>query len=204
MVSAARGSVDTVGILLAAGVGRRFCADRSGHKLEVLIDGVSVAERALAVLASSVDVVIVAARADGAAIAKLAATQGCHVVVPADAAQGMGHSLAAAVNYAQHMFVDAKTLVVALADMPWLQTSTVSNAVAQSVVRDCIVQPRHVGQPGHPVVFPSRYMSALAASVGDVGARELLRRYASEVYAFDVNDSGVLRDVDTPADVQPS
>ena len=51
--------------------------------------------------------------------------------------------------------------------------------------------------------FPASYAAALASCTGDTGARDLLRQNADHLQLVAVNDSGVVRDVDTPADLPP-
>lgn len=191
----------TVGLLLAAGAGTRFDPLRPGRKLEVLIDGVPVAARSFAALSAAVDAVVVAARSPGSLLAQLAAERGALVIEPVDAAMGMGHSLAAAATAARETFPEMQRVVVALADMPWAQTQTIVRLLAVAEARNCIVQPRCSGQRGHPVVFPVRYLDALARCRGDIGARDVLRENAADVVLVDVDDRGVLRDVDAPGDV---
>ncbi|MCL4799694.1 MAG: nucleotidyltransferase family protein, partial [Burkholderiales bacterium] len=58
------------------------------------------------------------------------------------------------------------------------------------------------GERGHPVGFAARYGAELAALAGDAGAREILRRDRGLVELIEVDDPGVLRDVDTRADLE--
>ena len=47
----------------------------------------------------------------------------------------------------------------------------------------------------------ARFYSALAALSGDEGARQLLAARASSVQLIEVDDAGILRDIDVPADL---
>lgn len=191
----------SVGLLLAAGSGRRFDSTAPGRKLEQLIDGQSVASRALGTLRASCDAVLVAARSLTAPIAQEAAAMGVKVLVPEQSSLGMGHSLAALAAAVPEHFPQAETLVIALADMPWIEPATVRELVSASRAGDVIAQPVFAGEKGHPVVFPASYAAALASCTGDTGARDLLRQNADHLRLVAVNDSGVVRDVDTPADL---
>jgi molybdenum cofactor cytidylyltransferase len=53
---------------------------------------------------------------------------------------------------------------------------------------------------GHPVAFSPELYSELASLTGDEGARRLVARYPS--FAVDVDDPGVLIDIDTSEDLQ--
>ena len=50
-------------------------------------------------------------------------------------------------------------------------------------------------------VLRGRFGDALAALTGDAGARDLLRAEAGALELLDLDDPGVVRDVDTPADL---
>ena len=193
--------VRTVGVLLAAGAGRRFDATQPGRKLDVLIDGFTVAERSFSALAQAVDAVVVAARAEDSAICRLAQTHGAPVVVPIEASLGMGHSLAAGVQLAMRHHASARWFAIALADMPWLRATTIRALVHHAATADRITRPLHAGQSGHPVIFPVRYAQELMQCHGDNGARDVLNGHAGDVVWLDVDDPGVLRDVDTPDDL---
>jgi molybdenum cofactor cytidylyltransferase len=64
-----------------------------------------------------------------------------------------------------------------------------------------LVAPRYAGERGHPVGFAARFGAALAALSGDAGARDLLRAESGALEFVDCDDPGVVRDVDTPADL---
>ena len=50
------------------------------------------------------------------------------------------------------------------------------------------------------VIFPARFFDELAGLQGDVGAREVLRRNASDVLALEFSEGAV--DIDRPEDLQ--
>ncbi len=193
--------VQPVGLLLAGGLGSRF--DPSGRSNKLLAPlvrgphaGQPVAWAAACTLKAVLPRVIAVLRPDGVGVQELAALferAGCDLVLSMDAARGMGASLAAGVAAS----LDAPGWVVALADMPWLQASTVA-AVAAAIDTDAaLAAPRFRGNRGHPVGFGRGHRAALMGLDGDVGARTLLAR--GTLCWIDTNDSGVLDDVDTPA-----
>lgn len=116
------------------------------------------------------------------------------VVLAADADKGMGHSLAAAMAHV----ADWEAAVIALADMPFVQTSTYQ-AVRVPLTPDILVVPYYREQRGNPVGIGRRYFKELERLQGDQGARLLLQQHAAAVLRVDVEDPGILRDVDTPA-----
>jgi molybdenum cofactor cytidylyltransferase len=109
----------------------------------------------------------------------------------------MGTSFAAGVRAA----ADAHGWVVALADMPFLRPETI-RVVAQALSDGAaIAAPAYRGERGHPVGFARRFFDELASLRGDEGARELLKRYPNLLTLYDVDDPGVLRDIDKPSDL---
>jgi molybdenum cofactor cytidylyltransferase len=187
-----------VGVLLAAGSGSRFGGDKL---LATLDDGRPLALAALDALAAGVDAVIAVVRPGDAALHSLFGRSGALVAVCSDAAEGMGASLACGVREVQQRFPQAQGAIIALADMPWLSSATVhriANALRQGAA---MVAPTHRGMRGHPVGFGESRFAELQALSGDEGARRMLSARGAELELIAVDDPGVLRDVDTPADL---
>jgi molybdenum cofactor cytidylyltransferase len=187
-----------VGVLLAAGSGSRFGGDKLLAKLD---DGRSLALAALEGLAAGVDAVIAVVRPGDAALHSLFGRSGALVAVCSDAAEGMGASLACGVREVQQRFPQAQGAIIALADMPWLSSPTVEH-IANALRRGAtMAAPTHCGTRGHPVGFGAGCFAELQALSGDEGARALLSARGAELVLIAVDDPGVLRDVDTPADL---
>ncbi|PTW98694.1 nucleotidyltransferase family protein [Achromobacter mucicolens] len=190
-----------VGILLAAGRGRRYAGAAAGQDklLAPLADGVPVVVAAAASLRAATARVVAITRADNDRVAAALAHAGCEVVTTDPHADGMGDSLAAAARHVmQTAGGDIEACLVALGDMPWIRPDTCLR-VAQAARRHLIVAPVWHGQRGHPVAFQRSIWPSLAALSGDVGARPVLARYG--VTELAVEDAGVCADVDTPDDL---
>jgi len=192
-----------VGILLAAGRGARFGGAKLLAPLPAPSHGAAAgtpvgAAAALHLLAALGQVVAVVRPGDTLLHDVLAAT-GARVVVCPRAEEGMGASLACGVAAAP---ADAGC-IVALADMPWIAPATIAR-IAQAL-RDgaSIAAPVHRGERGHPVGFAARHRAALLALSGDEGARSVVALDPAAVTAIGVDDPGVVRDVDRPADLSP-
>ena len=96
---------------------------------------------------------------------------------------------------------DAAGWIVVLGDMPWVQPATVA-ALREALEQGAhIVVPRYQGSRGNPVGFSRRYWNELMALQGDEGARSLLQRHVLNITWVDVEDKGILQDVDLLADV---
>ena len=69
--------------------------------------------------------------------------------------------------------------------------------------RAALVAPYFRTRRGHPVGIAGRFGAELRAASGDEGAKKLLDTHAAELVKIPVGDPGVIRDVDTPADLAP-
>jgi molybdenum cofactor cytidylyltransferase len=183
-----------VGLLLAAGSGRRF----GGDKLRaVLPDGRRVGEAAALALRVGVDRAIAIVRPDAAPLAALLQTAGLETLVNPTAADGMAGSIRCGVAAS----ADAAGWLIALADMPWIAPATFAAVTGAVRNGSSIAAPFHRGRRGHPVGFQCRWAPELMALTGERGARELLARQADEIVAIQVDDPAILMDVDRPADL---
>lgn len=175
-------------IVLAAGAATRFGSDK---RLAQFGDS-TLLDYTLSRLTPLFTQRLVVLRGGDTALAE-AINEEWEPVFAADADKGMGHSLAAAMTRTRQW----DGAVIALADMPWVRPETYA-AVAAQVAPDKLVVPFYQGQRGNPVGIGRAYFAELAALDGDQGARGLLQRHAAAVIRLELDDSGILRDVDTP------
>lgn len=190
-----------VGILLCAGRARRFGGAKLlapiAHDAHGAPAGTPVAVAAAMHLVAALPSSIAAVRADDAELPDRLRALGLRVVRCANADDGMGASLACGVANA----ADAEGWIVALGDMPWIAPATVAAVAAAMAAGADIAAPSFRGTRGHPVGFSRRHRAALAALSDDQGARSLLLRHHECVTRVDVDDPGILADVDTPLDL---
>ena len=183
-----------IGILLAAGFSRRF---GSNKLLQRLPDGPLVAQAAARALQSALPGALAVIRPGVPELAQTLREAGLQVSVCEEAIEGMGASLA----HALRTLADrpATGYVVALADMPFVKPDTFRTVAAclQTAARP--LAPGWRGERGHPVGLPARYRDELAQLRGDQGAREIIARDGIDL--IDVDDPGVVRDIDQPADL---
>jgi molybdenum cofactor cytidylyltransferase len=186
----------TTALLLAAGRGTRFDPSGLQNKLMApLPDGTPVACAAARALLAILPHVIAVVRPGAEELAHALNDAGCDVVFSTDAERGMGASLAAGI----HATANAEGWIVALADMPWISSATIESIVRRLDGGASVVAPIYRGRRGHPVGFGSMHRDALLALDGDVGARGILE--SADVTSVDVDDAGVLTDIDTFADL---
>ncbi len=188
------------GILLAAGYSKRF---GSNKLLQALPAGspqagtpiaLASARHFLDALPDSVAVV----RPRAQRLAGILRDAGCNTVLCKNAGEGMGTSLAAGVRATS----DADGWIVALADMPFIRPETIR--IVAKALRDgaAIAAPSFRGERGHPVGFARRFLEELSSLRGDDGARELLKQHPESLTLHEVDDPGVVRDIDKPSDLE--
>lgn len=184
-------------VVLAAGRGSRFKARE--HKLLQPLGASSVLGTTLRhVLASRLALVVVATAALSESVAQSVATR--DIVVLPEVGEttahplGMGYSIACGVGARP----DASGWLILPGDMPMVRPETLL-AVARALDEHTIAYAQYRGRRGHPVGFDAGLFSELATLSGDDGARRLLARYAA--HGVEVDDPGVLIDIDTAADL---
>ncbi len=185
------------GILLAAGRGRRFDAQGNEDKLrQILPGGTSIACQSAAQMYAVLPDLCVVVRPDNQQLIQQLQQSNYPVLICSEADEGMAASLTAALR---HTKVSAGW-IVALADMPFVQQTTIA-LVLQALQNGAdIVVPVFEGRRGHPVGFSRHHLPELLCLTGDQGARMLLQKYP--VLEVAVNDPGILQDIDNPADLQ--
>jgi molybdenum cofactor cytidylyltransferase len=129
-------------------------------------------------------------------LASLLAAEGLRIVVNPNADGGMGTSLACGVAAAE-----ANGWLIALADMPVIRPATIQ-AVAEAIAAGAeLAAPVFHGERGHPIGFARRFRAALTALDGDRGGRDILAQYSKELRLIEVEDPGVLVDIDREDDI---
>lgn len=188
-----------IGILLAAGFSRRFGSE--DKLLQQLQDGRCIAEAAAQNLINAIPVSIAVVRAENKALAMRLQAIGLNIVYCNAQQTGMGDSLAIAVHHAAQFAECNSGLVVALADMPYIKSDTIITVAHALETGAAIAAPTYRNQRGHPVGFGAQFCSELAALTGEEGARSILKCHAHQIKLLECNDSGILKDIDTPEDL---
>ncbi len=180
-------------VVLAAGKGSRFKG--SAHKLEQSLGDLSVLGSTLRnAIQSHLPVVVVTTQGLAAEASRIVAARDVVIVPQALAALGMGHSIAAGIAAR----ADAPGWLLLPGDMPMVKPATLL-AVAAALEHHPVAYAQYHGRRGHPVGFAAELYSELMMLSGDEGARRIVARYPA--IGVDVEDPGVLIDLDTEADL---
>jgi molybdenum cofactor cytidylyltransferase len=116
-----------------------------------------------------------------------------------NAEDGMGASLA----YAMEQIPDWDAVMVCLGDMPFISTASYT-ALLAAADTDTIVVPIVDSKAANPCVFGRRFFGELKQLQGDKGGRSIINRHPDSVRNLAMTDPGLLRDIDTPADLANS
>jgi molybdenum cofactor cytidylyltransferase len=184
-------------VVLAAGSGSRFAGER--HKLVQPLGGASVLGLTIRhAIESRLPVVVVTTPSLAAEAARWVAQRDLVLLPEVGTAGagplGMGWSIAAGVVARPQ----ASGWLILPGDMPLVRPASL-RAVAAAIEQHPVAFAQYRGRRGHPVGFAAELYSELARLSGDEGARRVIARYPS--YGVELDDPGVLQDVDTRADL---
>ena len=180
----------TAAVVPAAGSSERF----GGAKLRADVGGVPLIERTIGSLreAGVDDIVLVVGPETGL----LTEARDVTVVVNPDPSRGMFSSLQAGL---EDVLADA--ILVLPGDMPFVLPSTIRSLIQVYEARGGIVSPRCNGKRGHPIVMPPILQRSVLAAGPSSTLHHVLKVHPELRIDLDVEDGGVLHDVDTKEDL---
>lgn len=176
----------TLGVLLAAGAGKRYGMPKvlvgQGEWLRVAVD---------ALFDGGCDDVVVVL---GAAVVEVPAP--ARSAVAEHWADGMSASLRVGLAAAD----GARRVVLHLVDTPDVGAEVVRRVLAAADrSASGLVRTTYGGRPGHPVVIDASHWPALEDSLhGDRGAKDYLAAHAGDVVVVECGDLASGADIDTP------
>ncbi len=182
-------------VVLAAGESKRM-----GRPKQVLPYGRStILETVLDhVLASPVDGTLVVLGAAADKVAPLLAKLPVETIVNPDFRSGMLSSVQRGIR-ALPAF--ARAALIFLGDQPAVGPETSGRVLAAYRVSGRgIVLPVHAGRGGHPLLIDLKYRAEIDGLSAGIGLRELLVRHPDDIFRVEIDDPGVLLDIDTPED----
>ena len=110
-------------------------------------------------------------------------------------AEGMSTSLKAGIAALPESVSGA---IVCLGDMPRITTGHLQKLIDDCEGDETICVPMFNGKQGNPVLWGRQYFADILNLSGDVGAKSLLRKYATAIKRVEMSDDAVLFDIDQP------
>ena len=186
-----------IAVITAAGSAERF----GGRKLLAAVDGEPLLDRTIRCLldggASEVIVVVgTDARAELERDVNAMNDARVRPVENPDPSRGMFSSIQEGVETA-----DGDALLVLPGDMPYVRAETVRAVIAKFREKPAIVSPRYKGKRGHPVALPLGLKDEIRATPSSANLHEVIKRHTDQRVDLDVDDPGIVRDVDRPEDL---
>jgi molybdenum cofactor cytidylyltransferase len=186
-----------VAIVTAAGSAERF----GGKKLLTLIDGEPLLDHTIrAVLDGGVTEVIVVvgkdARAELERDVNAMLDPRVRAVENPDPSRGMFSSIQEGVAQAQ-----GDAILVMPGDMPFVSPETVRAVIAACERKPSIVSPRYRGKRGHPVALPASLRDEIREASPSATLHDVIHAHMDMRVDVDVDDRGIVRDVDRPEDL---
>ena len=144
-----------------------------------------------------IDAVVVIRPGDQAIVQEIAAAGYGRAVENPRAEEGQLTSLLAGLDTVDTP--DLPAVLVTLVDVPLVKPATVRTLCARAAVSAApVIRAVHHGRHGHPVIFKRVLFEGLRRADPAAGAKEVVR--ASTIEDVEVDDGGVVEDVDTPED----
>ncbi len=185
------------GLVLAAGGSTRL-----GQPKQLLpLDGLPLLARTLDIVRGSrLDPAIVVLGGYATEIRENVKLDGFTVVDNPLFQEGQATSLVAGLTALPE---DVGGVIVLLGDQPLLPSGLVNRMIDAFQPGEMVaVRPRYAGGPGNPVLLGRGILPELLELSGDVGARDVLRRYSDQIFDVEFTGWPTPRDVDTIEDYQ--
>ena len=184
------------GLVLAAGESSRMGRDKAlltyrGHTfLETIVSKLREA---------SLDRIAVVLGHNAEAIQRAVDLQEVEVAINHHYRRGQTLSLQVGLNALQDAAQVLDAIILCLVDHPAFEPTTVATLIAEFGLSPApVVIPSYRGRRGHPVLVANSVFKPLLALEADQGANSVIRAFADEIRTIDVEDPGILVDVDDP------
>jgi molybdenum cofactor cytidylyltransferase len=163
--------------------------------------GSTFLSRLIALLLPRVEPLIVVLGHHAAEIAAtLPAADGLCVAANPDYQRGMLTSLQTGLRAVGG---DAPAILFTLVDHPAVRAETVDHLVAEFFrEQPALVIPRYGGRRGHPVLLSPQIAREILALAPESSAKEVIHAHRGETRFLDVDDAGILQDIDLPAEYE--
>ena len=182
-------------ILLAAGQSKRMLGE---NKLIKDVKGIPLIKYALNnILKSNVNEIIIISGYQNETIEKLIdKTSRVKFVFNSNYKEGISSSIKKGIK---NLSEKNEAFFISLGDMPSINYNTYNQLIKYSKDKKVIV-PLFKGQKGNPVLFPKSFEKKLLSIEGDSGAKKMLEINKKKVLNLEIDDPGIIKDLDVPSD----
>jgi molybdenum cofactor cytidylyltransferase len=184
-------------IVLAAGSSKRmgFC------KQLLKINGITMIEHVVSNIGDSmVDNIIVVLGFNADEISKKLSNKKLKIVINKDYEKGMSTSLKVGLKAVNK---DTKAIIFLNSDQPFIKSHIINRIIEEyERTSSLIIVPTHKGKKGHPVLLDISFRSDIMKIQGDVGARNIIRKYNTHVSNIEIDSNSILIDFDRIKDLK--
>lgn len=146
------------------------------------------------------EIVLVTAPGDEA-LQAWARQNGVTVTINPDPDRGMLSTIQEGVAVLGNL--EGEILLVSPADLPRLQAGTVAELLRKMIETGApLALPTFHGKRGHPLAIAPRLIPEIDTLDPSIGLKQLRDRHEAELLEVEVEDAGVIQDVDTPEDYE--
>jgi len=188
------------GLILAAGDSTRMGRDKALLPWPASTGTQTFLSAAIELFLPYVDVVLVVAGKNEAALAPVIYANGASLVVNPDPDQGQFSSLRVGLQEVRNRGRDSA--MITLVDRPPVRRETIETLQSAferaTAKRKWAVIPEYEGKHGHPILIGNELLEAFLEAPDNSNAREVQRAHQSEIEYLPVDDPNVALNIDTP------
>ena len=182
-------------ILLAAGQSKRMNGE---NKLAKKIKGIPLIEYSLNnILKSAVDEIVIVLGYQSEIIEKLINKNNkIKFAFNPNFESGIASSIKKGI---ENLSKKTDAFFISLGDMPAINYNTYDQLIGYKKNQKIIV-PMFKDQKGNPVLFPKSFEKNILSISGDYGAKKILENNKKQVLNIEINDPGIIKDLDVLED----
>jgi molybdenum cofactor cytidylyltransferase len=178
-------------LVLAAGFSKRYGSDKrfSGSQPLIL--------KTLKNIINSFDTIYLVHRNSDEKIIELLKDLPINLIQASSDNICLGTSISIGFEHIKKTKINYDSCAIFLADMPFIKEETIHKL--QSLQKnDLIIRPKFEKKPGHPVFFGSDFFDELINIKGKEGASCIIKKNSNNLKMINVQDKGILQDIDYP------
>ena len=121
----------------------------------------------------------------------------CRIVVNPEPEKGMITS----VYFGAMQINDCAGIMIIPVDHPFIKSETIKILLSKAEENsDSIIKPRFEGKSGHPVIVPYKLIKTITKENFGDGLNDVIKKSGNRQVYADVNDNGILKNINTKED----